>query len=161
MVQQSIAQSLILNTQLELVFPVCVIQACHHVGGHIAALISQSLHSGRQLATSCGNVPKLLPLTAEAAETADLPSSSKSSHGRQQGIEPACRHVPMVLNYAPSPHKHATNIPGAWWWPPPRVALPPAVTVRLTDSTDSARFADQAGSVARATSTKITKITAI
>ena len=141
------------------VITVCVIQACHHVGGHIAALISQSLHSGRQLATSCGNVPKLLPLTAEAAETADLPSSSKSSHGRQQGIEPACRHVAIVLNYAPSPHKHATDIPGAWWWPPPRVAPPLAVTVYLTDSTDSARSADQAGSVPRAT--KITKITAI
>ena len=126
----------------------------HHDGGHIAALTSPRKYQRRQLATSCGDVPKPLPLTAATAATAHLPSSSKSSHGRQQGIEPACRHVAIVLNYAPSPHKHATDIPGAWWWPPPRVAPPPAVTVYRANPTDSARSSNLAGAGAHATKIK-------
>ena len=43
-------------------------------------LVAESLHAHNEGA-SCGNVPKLLPLTAATAATADLPSSSKSSHG--------------------------------------------------------------------------------
>ena len=102
-------------------------------------------------------MPKLLPLTVATAATADLPSSSKSSHGRQQGIEPACRHVAIVLNYAPSPHKHATDMPGAWWWPPPRVAPPPAVTVYRANPTDSARSSNLAGAGAHATKKKVSQ----
>ena len=136
------------------VLTVCVIQACHHVGGHIAALISQSLHSGRQLATSCVDAPKPPPLTAATAITAHLRTTSKSTHGRWQAVEAAHRHHPMLLLNASSYYKCAATIRAPSWCRPPRVAPPPAVTVYRANPTDSARSSNLAGAGAHATKKK-------
>ena len=99
----------------------------HHDGGHIAALTSPLCHSGRQLATSCVDVPKPPPLTAATAITAHLRATSKSTHGRWQAVEAAHRHHPMLPTNASSYYKCAATILAPSWCRPPRVAPPPAV----------------------------------
>ena len=101
----------------------------HHDGGHIAALTCPLRLSRRQLATSCVDVPKLPPLTAAAAITAHLRTTSKSTHGRWQAVEAAHRHHPMLPMNASSYYKCAATIRAPSWCRPPRVAPPPAVTV--------------------------------
>jgi len=126
----------------------------HHDGGHIAALTSPLCHSGRQLATSCVDVPKPPPLTAATAITAHLRATSKSTHGRWQAVEAAHRHHPMLPTNASSYYKCAATILAPSWCRPPRVAPPPAVTVYRANPTDSARSSNLAGAGVQATKKK-------
>ena len=126
----------------------------HHDGGHIAALTCPLRLSRRQLATSCVDVPKPPPLTAAAAITAHLRTTSKSTHGRWQAVEAAHRHHPMLPMNASSYYKCAATIRAPSWCRPPRVAPPPAVTVYRANPTDSARSSNLAGAGAHATKKK-------
>ena len=129
----------------------------HHDGGHIAALTCPLRLSRRQLATSCVDVPKLPPLTAAAAITAHLRTTSKSTHGRWQAVEAAHRHHPMLPMNASSYYKCAATIRAPSWCRPPRVAPPPAVTVYRANPTDSARSSNLAGAGAQATKKKVSQ----
>ena len=129
----------------------------HHDGGHIAALTSPRKYQRRQLATSCGDVPKPPPLTAAAAITAHLRTTSKSTHGRWQAVEAAHRHHPMLPMNASSYYKCAATIRAPSWCRPPRVAPPPAVTVYRANPTDSARSSNLAGAGAHATKKKVSQ----